>query len=329
MPKFRGCHFRILQYPISVPREGSAALTKSAHKSRLNFNRSHPIFLQKNSMLPDIQSSSDPRGIDLDQVGVSNVRYPLLLPLRSGGEFNTVANLSMAVHLTHDRKGVHMSRFISALNEQNQHFRPDSVHLVLQELLDLLNAEEAFLDMAFPIFLRREAPVTSNAGLLDYDCFFRAMMSKDGVHDKIVGVRVKAASCCPCSKEISAYGAHNQRSEITLSVRPGPDGFVWFEDLIDIAESSASCQLYPILKRPDEKIVTERAYENPKFVEDIVRDVSAELIGSLDRGNIAWFSVSSVNHESIHTHNAFAKVERGVRGPLVSARDSAAEEALI
>ena len=171
-------------------------------------------------MLPDIQSSSDPRGIDLDQVGVSNVRYPLLLPLRSGGEFNTVANLSMAVHLTHDRKGVHMSRFMIALSEQNQHFRPDSVHLVLQELLDLLNAEEAFLDMAFPIFLRREAPVTSNAGLLDYDCFFRAMMSKDGVHDKIVGVRVNAASCCPCSKEISAYGAHNQRSEISLSVRP-------------------------------------------------------------------------------------------------------------
>lgn len=280
-------------------------------------------------MLPDIQSSSDPRGIDLDQVGVSNVRYPLLLPLRSGGEFSTVADLSMAVHLTHDRKGVHMSRFMIALNEQNQHFRPDSVHLVLQELLDLLNAEEAFLDMAFPIFLRREAPVTSNAGLLDYDCFFRAMMSKDGVHDKIVGVRVNAASCCPCSKEISAYGAHNQRSEITLSARPGPDEFVWFEDLIDIAESSASCQLYPILKRPDEKIVTERAYENPKFVEDIVRDISAELIGSLDRGKIAWFSVSSVNHESIHTHNAFARVERGVRGPLISARDSAAEEALI
>ena len=304
-------------------------MTNFALKSRLNFNRSLQIFLQKNSMLPDIQSSSDPRGIDLDQVGVSNVRYPLLLPLRSGGEFNTVANLSMAVHLTHDRKGVHMSRFMIALNEQNQHFRPDSVHLVLQELLDLLNAEEAFLDMAFPIFLRREAPVTSNAGLLDYDCFFRAMMSKDGVHDKIVGVRVNAASCCPCSKEISAYGAHNQRSEITITVRPGPDEFVWFEDLIDIAESSASCQLYPILKRPDEKIVTERAYENPKFVEDIVRDISAELIGELDGGNIAWFIVSSVNHESIHTHNAFAKVERGVRGPLVSVRDSAAAEALI
>lgn len=276
-------------------------------------------------MLPDIQSIPDPRGIDVDQVGVSNVRYPLVLPLRNGGEFNTVANLSMAVHLPHDRKGVHMSRFMIALNEQNQHFRPDTVHLVLQELLDLLNAEEAFLDMAFPIFLRREAPVTSNAGLLDFDCFFRAMMSKDGIHDKIVGVQVNAASCCPCSKEISAYGAHNQRSEITLSVRPGAEEFVWFEDLIDIAENSASCQLYPILKRPDEKSVTERAYDNPKFVEDIVRDISGELIGLLGRGDISWFSVSSDNHESIHTHNAFAKVERGVRGPLNSARESAAE----
>ena len=276
-------------------------------------------------MLPDVQSIPDPRGIDVDQVGVSNVRYPLVLPLRSGGEFHTVANLSMAVHLPHDRKGVHMSRFMIALNEQNQHFRPDTVHLVLQELLDLLHAEEAFLDMAFPIFLRREAPVTSNAGLLDFDCFFRAMMSKDGIHDKIVGVQVNAASCCPCSKEISAYGAHNQRSEITLSVRPGAEEFIWFEDLIDIAESSASCQLYPILKRPDEKSVTERAYDNPKFVEDIVRDISGELIGLLGRGDISWFSVSSDNHESIHTHNAFARVERGVRGPLNSARESAAE----
>ncbi len=276
-------------------------------------------------MLPDIQSSNDQRGIDIDQVGVSNVRYPLFLPLRGGGEFNTVANLSMAVHLPHDRKGVHMSRFMIALNEQNRHFRPDTVHLVLQELLDFVDAEEAFLDMEFPIFLRREAPVTSKAGLLDYDCFFRAMMSAGGVHDKVVGVQVNAASCCPCSKEISAYGAHNQRSEITVSVRPGPDEFVWFEDLIDIAENSASCQLYPILKRLDEKSVTERAYENPKFVEDIVRDVSTELIGLLDRGVISWFCVSSDNHESIHTHNAFAKIERGVRGPLLGAKEAVAE----
>ena len=307
-------------------------MTISICTSRLIFN--WPLFLnfqfpqRKPLVLPDIQGSSDRRGIDIDQVGVSNVRYPLLLPLRGGGQFNTVARLSMAVHLPHDRKGVHMSRFMIALNEQNRHFRPDTVHLVLEELLDFLNAEEAFLDMAFPIFLRREAPVTSQAGLLDYDCFFRAMMSRDGVHDKIVGVQVNAASCCPCSKEISAYGAHNQRSEITLSVRPGPDEFVWFEDLIDIAENSASCQLYPILKRPDEKSVTERAYDNPKFVEDIVRDVSTELLELLDRGDIAWFCVSSDNHESIHTHNAFARIERGVRGPLLSVREAAAQALL-
>jgi GTP cyclohydrolase I len=271
-------------------------------------------------MLPDIQNSHDQRGIEIDQVGVSNVRYPLILPLRDGGEFNTVANLSLTVSLPHYQKGTHMSRFMIALNEQHHHFRPDAVDVVLTEMLQLLEAEEAFLEMEFPIFLTRKAPVTAEEGLLDYNCVFRAMMTADGDHDKLVGVRANVASLCPCSKEISDYGAHNQRSEVSIEVRPSKDAFIWFEDVIDIAERSASCQLYPVLKRPDEKAVTERAFNNPKFVEDIVRDVGAQLLDLKKEEKILWFFVSSNNFESIHNHDAFAKIERGVRGPLMHPR---------
>jgi GTP cyclohydrolase I len=280
-------------------------------------------------MLADLQNKKDQRGIDIDQVGVTNVRYPLTLPLRQGEEFNTVANLSMTVSLPHYLKGTHMSRFMTAINEQNHHFRPDTVHIVLEELLRLLDAEEAFIDMEFPIFVPRQAPVSGEQGLLDYNCIFRAMMSRDGVFEKIVGAKVNATTLCPCSKEISAYGAHNQRSEITIDVRPTGEEFIWFEDLIDIAEKNASCQLYPVLKRPDEKEVTERAYDNPKFVEDVVRDVGRDLFALLNAEKIAWFYASSNNFESIHNHDAFAKIERGVRGPLLSLREAVEAEALL
>ena len=272
-------------------------------------------------MLPDLQNREDRRGIDIDQVGVTNVRYPLPLPLHAGGEFNTVANLSMTVSLPHYLKGTHMSRFMIALNERNHQFRPDTVHTVLEELLGLLDAEEAFIEMEFPIFLTRRAPATGEQGLMDYDCIFRGMMSRTGTFDKIVGVKVNVTTLCPCSKEISSYGAHNQRSEITIDVRPAGDEFVWFEDLIDIAEKNASCGLYPVLKRPDEKAVTERAYDNPRFVEDMVRDIGMDLFDLLHAGEILWFYVTSRNCESIHNHDAFARIERGVRGPLLSPRE--------
>jgi len=278
--------------------------------------------------LPDIQNTQDKRGIEIDQVGVSNVRYPLTLPTRDNEEFHTVANLSMTVSLPHYQKGTHMSRFMIALNEQHRHFKPESVHIVLEEMLELLEAEEAFLSMEFPIFLSRKAPVTGIEGMLDYNCVFKAMHTKDGVHDKLVGVRANVASLCPCSKEISDYGAHNQRSEVSMNVRPANGEFIWFEDLIDIAEYNASCQLYPILKRPDEKHVTERAYDNPKFVEDIVRDTAADLLNMISEERIQWFYISSNNYESIHNHDAFAKIERGARGPLLTHRKEAEEVAL-
>ena len=269
-------------------------------------------------MLKDIQQLPDDRGIEIDQVGVSNVRYPLSLPLRDGGEFCTVAEVSMTVSLPHYQKGTHMSRFMIALNERNHHFHPENVHIVLDELLERLDAAEAYVDLTFPIFLDRAAPVTGQKGLIDYRCVLRAMIDKDGQHDKLIGVRANVASLCPCSKEISERGAHNQRSEVSIDVRPAEDEHIWFEDLIDIAEKSGSCELYPVLKRPDEKYVTERAYDNPKFVEDIVRDVAGNLTDMLNLGRIAWYYAEINNFESIHNHDAFAKVERGEGGRLVS-----------
>ena len=297
------------------------ALTQKVSGRRFRvkfFHLSIVVFRKVSFMLPDIQNSEDKRGIEIDQVGVSNVKYPLTLPLRDGGEFNTVAKLSMTVSLPHYQKGTHMSRFMIALNEQHRHFTPENVHVVLEELLEMLNAEEAFLDMEFPIFLTRKAPITGIKGLLDFNSTFRAMLTGDGMQDKLVGIRANVASLCPCSKEISQYGAHNQRSEVRIDVRPSDGSFVWFEDLIDVAEKNASSPLYPILKRPDEKNVTERAYDNPKFVEDIVRDIASDLLGMMTEDQIRWFYITSNNYESIHNHDAFAKIERGARGPLLT-----------
>lgn len=273
--------------------------------------------------LPDIQKTPDVRGIAIDEVGVSNIRFPLALPLQNGDEFNTVANLKMTVSLPAERKGTHMSRFMIALNDEDRdhYFKPNRVKVVLERMLELLDAEESFLSMDFPVFLPKKAPVTDHVGIMDYDCIFAAMLGKNGLHDKIVGVKVNVASLCPCSKEISRYGAHNQRSTITIKVRPADEEFIWFEDLIKIAEACGSIQLYPILKRPDEKFVTESAYDNPKFVEDIVRDLSARMIDLLDQGKIQWFHVSSNNQESIHNHDAYAQIERGTIGPLLEKRN--------
>lgn len=279
-------------------------------------------FSSENPALPDIQKTRDTRGIEIDRVGVTNVTYPLILPLRDGDSFNTVARMSATVSLEHEKKGTHMSRLMIVLNNQSHRLRPDELDDVLGEILVLLEAEEVFVEMEFPLFLKRAAPATGIRGVLDYSCKYSAMLSVGGASDKMVGVRANVTSCCPCSKEISQYGAHNQRSEVGIEVSPSPGVIVWFEDLIDIAEKSASCQLYPILKRADEKYVTERAYENPKFVEDMVRDTAIALLSLRQAETISWFRVSTTNYESIHNHDAFAEIERGTRGPLLVRRDA-------
>lgn len=267
--------------------------------------------------LPDVQKSQDDRGIDIDEVGVSNIRFPISFPRREGGNYHTVARISMRVNLPHTEKGTHMSRFLIALHEKEASLRPGNVHEVLEHLLDYLDADTAYLDMAFPIFLQRHAPVTGIPGLIDYDCAFKGVLTRGGEYEVQTGVEVVAASLCPCSKNISAYGAHNQRSRIDLRIREA-GRVIWYEDLVEIAERNASCQMYPILKRPDEKFVTEHAYDHPKFVEDIVRDVSLDLRAMLEEGSIRWFYVSSTNYESIHTHDAYAHIEQGDPGRLLS-----------
>jgi len=268
--------------------------------------------------LPDIQKTPDRRGISIDEVGVSNIKFPLTFPLRDGGEFHTVANVSMRVGLPESEKGTHMSRFMIALQERVSDLRPGCVGNVLDHLIELLETDVSFLDMSFPIFLNRPAPVTGLEGVLDYECGFKAVRTASGEYEKLLEVKVNAASLCPCSKNISKYGAHNQRSLITIRVREVNGQIIWFEDLIEIAEKNASCQLYPILKRPDEKAVTERAYENPKFVEDIVRDVAGDLLDLLEAKKIHYFFVSSNNFESIHNHDAYAQIQRGDMGQLLS-----------
>ena len=258
----------------------------------------------------DVQSRADDRGIPIDRVGVSNLRYPIVVLDRQDGRQETVAQLSMSVSLPHHFKGTHMSRFIEVLNRHRGEVTMRTVPQILHELRERLDAESAHIEVRFPYFVERSAPVTESKALMDYECFF--VGESDGVNDDfMLGVRVPVTSLCPCSKDISDYGAHNQRGYVTLEVRSaltkedGPQ-IIWIEELIDIAERSASAPVYALIKRPDERHVTMQAYDNPVFVEDMVRNAAAQLQKD---PRVAWFRVHVENDESIHNHNAFALVE--------------------
>jgi GTP cyclohydrolase I len=290
------------------------------------------------SQLPDLMNGKDPRGIPINEVGISGVRHPLKLPLKDGGEFSTVADISMTVALPHEQRGTHMSRFQELLDAQGGEFSPLLAHRLLHAQMMLLEAEEARISMTFPMFLRVIAPASRASGLMDYDVRFQAVGRRVGglkprraddpllVYQSQIGVIVPATSLCPCSREISQHGAHNQRSKISIfiardpiitSIAEGPIRLLpWIEDLIKLAEDSASCPVYPILKRVDEKWVTEAAYSNPRFVEDIVREASFPLMEMMDRDQIHWFRVTCMNQESIHNHQASARVEMGDLGHL-------------
>ena len=259
--------------------------------------------------LPDVQGSPDSRRIAIDKVGVKGIRYPITLRCpKTGGEKHTVATVSMYVGLPHYQKGTHMSRFLEVLNEHHDQLRSDRIMSVCRAMKNRLEAEEAHLELDFPYFIDKQAPVTGQAGKLDIDVSFEC--SSNDHDDFVMGVRVPATSLCPCSKEISAYGAHNQRCEMEVKIRTKKGQYLWIEELFEIVEHAASTQVFAVLKRPDEKWVTEAAYDNPKFVEDIVRDLAAGLDAD-DR--IVWFQVHSENFESIHNHNAYAFIERDKR----------------
>lgn len=264
--------------------------------------------------LPDVQGGPDARRVGIDKVGVKDVTYPITLKTPCGRSQSTVAKINMYVSLPADRKGTHMSRFLEVLNEYAEGIQPDRITEMCGELRRRLDARIAHIEMEFTYFIKKIAPVTQQPGLMDY--LVRFVCEVDGTNDFIMRVTAPVTSLCPCSKEISAYGAHNQRCHVTADVRF--EGMLWIEDLVEILESSGSCDLYSVLKRPDEKLVTEQAYNNPKFVEDIVRDLALALNRD-DR--ILWYHVRSENFESIHSHNAYAEITSSRREPSNSRRD--------
>jgi GTP cyclohydrolase IB len=254
-------------------------------------------------LLPDIQSSLDERQVAIQQVGVRNVRYPVTIAT-AHGPAPTVTSLTLTVGLPAEIKGTHMSRFLELLEAQKGQFTPHRLREMTADMLRRLEAREGEILMTFPYFIRKAAPVSGVASLLDYEVSWRVRLAA-GEAAFFVEVLVPATSLCPCSKEISAYGAHNQRSHITIEAQLRAD--VEIEELVAIAERSASCEVYGLLKRADEKYVTERAYENPKFVEDLVRDVAVALNGD---ARIGAYVVTAENFESIHNHSAYARVAR-------------------
>lgn len=257
--------------------------------------------------LPDIQGKPDARRVTIDKVGVKDVTYPITLKTPCGRGQRTVAKINMYVSLPAERKGTHMSRFLEVLNEYADGIRPDRLAEMCRRLREVLDAGVAHIEMEFTYFIKKLAPVTQQPGLMDYTVRF--ICEANGREDFIMSITAPATSLCPCSKEISTYGAHNQRCLITADVRLR--AMLWIEDLVEILESAASCEVYSVLKRPDEKFVTEEAFNNPKFVEDIVRDLAVAL-NKDDR--ISWYHIRSENFESIHNHNAYAEITRDKRG---------------
>ncbi|MBF0099938.1 MAG: GTP cyclohydrolase I FolE2 [Desulfobacterales bacterium] len=254
--------------------------------------------------MKDVQQQRDYRNIPINKVGIKNLRYPILVLDRQNGSQATVAVINMYVDLPHQYKGTHMSRFVEMLNMfRDQICSLKTFSTILKEMKNHLNAASSQIEVTFPYFIEKKAPVSGVSGLMDYTCGFYGTSLEDDSLDLISEVIVPISSVCPCSKAISDHGAHNQRGEVRLQTRF--KRFFWIEDLIQLVEQSASCDVYSVLKRMDEKYVTERSFQNPKFVEDIVRDIAQQLL--ID-DNITWFAVSVENFESIHNHSAYAYI---------------------
>jgi GTP cyclohydrolase I len=258
--------------------------------------------------LPDIQATPDAREIAIDRVGVKSIRHPVVVARRDGSLQSTVAVIDMYVALPHHVKGTHMSRFLEVLQAEHDPLTPASFRGLMARMLTRLDAEAGYIEVRFPYFIEKRAPVSNVASLLDYDVVLRGEVTAERGLDFSITVVVPVTSLCPCSKKISDYGAHNQRSHVTIASTVESD--VSIEELVAIAEQEASCEVYGLLKRPDEKYVTERAYDNPKFVEDMVRDVARRL---LDDPRVLAFTVESENFESIHNHSAYALITRDKR----------------
>ncbi|MCP3926844.1 MAG: GTP cyclohydrolase I FolE2 [Desulfobacterales bacterium] len=256
--------------------------------------------------MKDTQKERDYRNLAIEKVGIKNLKYPITVFDKSNISQHTVASINMYVDLPHHLKGTHMSRFVEMLHLFKSEVSLKTFSIILDQMKSHLDASSANIEMSFPYFIEKKAPASNAPGIMDYKCRFIGSSDKNGQIDLVSEVTVPITSVCPCSKEISEAGAHNQRGEVCLRIRFKK--FVWIEDTIRLIEESASCEVYSVLKRIDEKYVTERGYENPKFVEDVVRDI-AKMIHT-DK-NITWFSVSAENFESIHNHSAYAFISGG------------------
>jgi len=259
--------------------------------------------LSQLSQVSDVQGEQDKRNIPIDRVGIKDISHPVIIIDRTNREQHTVARFNMYVSLSAQHKGAHMSRFVEILNQHEYEITVDSFKMMIKEMINTLDADAGHIEMSFPYFVEKCAPVTGIKSLLDYQVSFIAEMIDDSEPLIQIKVIVPITTLCPCAKKISDYGAHNQRSQVTLHV--SLKGRVWIEELIDIIEKSASCELYSLLKRQDEKYVTEHAYDNPKFVEDIVRDIAVKLNAD---NRVSGYTIESENFESIHNHSAYAKV---------------------
>jgi len=257
--------------------------------------------------MPDVQSAPDHREIAIDQVGIRGLRYPLPIADRDGVQ-TTIADCNVYVALPADRKGTHMSRLVALLEERAkpgaEPIGAKTLRAMLDTLLERLDAPGGRIELSFPFFVRKAAPVSGLESLLDYEAKLAGELS-GGRYRQTVGIAVPVTSLCPSSKEISAYGAHNQRSVITISA--GTLEPVYLAELVRVAEAEASAELFGILKRADEKYVTERAYDNPRFVEDLVRGVAARLDAD---SRLDGYVVEAENFESIHNHSAYARIAR-------------------
>lgn len=257
--------------------------------------------------IPDVQASADTRQLAINKVGIKSIRHPVKISDRGGDVQHTVANFNMYVGLPHNFKGTHMSRFVEILNSREREISVESFPAMLSDMVRRLEAETGHIEMNFPYFINKTAPVSGVQSLMDYDVTFIGDIRNNQVTFSLKVV-VPVTSLCPCSKKISDYGAHNQRSHVTITAEL--DGHLWIEELVRLVEDEASCELYGLLKRPDEKFVTERAYDNPKFVEDMVRDVAARLNAE---PRVVAYVAESENFESIHNHSAYALIERDKR----------------
>ena len=255
----------------------------------------------------DVQNEADDRKLAIDRVGIRDISWPISVPDRENGSQETVAEVALSVSLPEDYRGTHMSRFIEALSAQEKSVTFHNVEGLLSDLKNRLRAQDAHARFSFPYFITKAAPVSGSKGRVRCDVEFDAKMTGEAF-DLVTTITVPVQTLCPCSKEISEFGAHNQRAHAAIAVRLS--AFVWLEEFAELADRCASAPVYSLLKREDEKFVTEHAYTNPRFVEDSVRELALQLAAD-DR--VLWFRVSVTSHESIHNHDAFAVIEKDKR----------------